>query len=202
MKAGADRAADEPPVEETSEGELEIRYACGLHRADREEYSTFRPLGESCDLPFGEMNTFALELSGSAAGSYSAVVRCGFVRYDNGDFVGDRVEVEARDGEWCHEVALEQITLVDRMLLTDVSFAIEPVGAATAQHPLDVSMQSRDGWSKPFPADASLCVYVAYRQIGASACGMVPPAPFCTCPPDAAWQDFFEGIKLTAGKRH
>jgi len=69
-------------------------------------------------------------------------VRCGYIRYDNGTFVGERVQVEARDGKWCDDVAAPELDLVDRMLLTDVSFAVEPRLPSTAERRLAVSFST------------------------------------------------------------
>jgi len=123
-------------------------------------------------------------------------VRCGYIRYDNGTFVGERVEVEARDGSWCHQLALDSIELVDRMLLTDVSFRIESKESAPARD-LAVRFETRSGWTAAAPAENSLCAYVAFRAPGNSACGMVPPTPSCVCPCGSSWQDFFDAMTLS-----
>jgi hypothetical protein len=151
--------------------------------------------GQKCEASDG-LNTFALKLSGSAADRYSAVVRCGYIRYDNGAFVGERVEVEARDGMWCHQPALDRIELVDRMLLTDVSFRIEAKASAPARD-LAVRFETRSGWTAAAPAEDSLCAYVAFRAPGSWACGMVPPAPSCVCPCGPSWEDFFDAMTLS-----
>jgi hypothetical protein len=174
--------------------DLQLSFACGTYSVARQEQSEFLSGGRSCSASDG-LNTFALKVEGSAAGAYSAVVRCGYVRYDNGTFVGERVEVEARDGQWCHDLALKRIELVDRMLLADVSFALEPKQAPARR--LSLQFEGRAGWTAPVPAEESLCAYVAFRQPGYAACGMVPPAPYCVCPCGPGWEDFFSAMTLS-----
>ena len=174
---------------------LQLSFACGTYSVARQEQSEFLSGGKSCSASDG-LNTFALKIGGSAAGEYSPVVRCGYIRYDNGTFVGERFEVEARDGQWCHDLALKRIELVDRMLLTDVSFALEPKEAAPARR-LSVQFDGRGGWTALVPAEESLCAYVAFREQGYAACGMVPPAPYCVCPCGSGWEDFFSAMTLS-----
>lgn len=189
------------PEPEMDFSDLQIEYACGYRSAEAERYSNFFAGGTRCD--DGEINTFALKLKGRAAAGYSAVVRCGYIRYDNGTFVGERLAVEARDGQWCHEAALERMDLVDRMLLTDVSFAVEPRGAAPARG-VRARFSTRAGWTDPVPADKNLCAYVAHRQAGQAgdwACRMVSSVPYCVCPCGEAWEDFFSGAELSLIRR-
>lgn len=80
-------------ADETASDDLQIEFACGGVSASNEEYSDFLSAGQRCQ-PASGINTFALRLSRSAASRYSAVVRCGYVRYDNGTFVGERIQVE------------------------------------------------------------------------------------------------------------
>jgi hypothetical protein len=184
---------------ETASDDLELELACGAVSATDEEYSAFVSGGQRCQ-PSNGINTFAVRLRGSAASRYSAVVRCGYIRYDNGTFVGERIQVEGRDGAWCHEPASARLEPVDRMLLTDVSFAIEASCDAPARN-LMVHFQTRAGWTVPIAAEDSICVYVAFRAPGAAACSMAPPAAYCTCPSGPAWQDFFIAMALSLTER-
>jgi hypothetical protein len=184
---------------EATSDDLELELACGAVSATAEEYSAFVNGGQPCQ-PSNGINTFALRLSGGAASRYSAVVRCGYIRYDNGTFVGQRIEVEARDGAFCHEPALRKLQPVDRMLLTDVSFAIEASCGAPEQD-LVVQFETRSGWTQSVPAEEQLCAYVAFRAPGASACRMAAPASYCTCPAGSAWDDFFTAVTLSLATR-
>lgn len=185
----------EPRIDADS-GNVGIEFACGFRSASSAKHFAYRASGQNCG-DDGGLNTFALRLTGSAAADYAAVVRCGYVRYDNGIFVGERVEVEARDGQWCDELALEQIDLADRMLLTDVSFALEARTATVPDRSLSLAIATRAGWTDPLPAAQNICIYVANRQTGAYACRLAPPADFCVCPDGDAWQDFFTDMKLS-----
>ena len=176
--------------------ELQIQYACGIHSAHTQEYSAFLDGATPCENPPG-FNTFALKLIGSAAARYSAVVRCGYIRYDNGTFVGSRVETEARDGQWCHEPALDSIQLADRMLLTDVAFAIEALDSTAPTKHLAVQFLTRSGRTRAVPAEDNLCLYVAHRAPGNWTCSMVAPTSYCTCPCDPAWDDFPTAMTLS-----
>jgi hypothetical protein len=185
-----------PPQLQADSDDLQITFGCGSFSATGHELSGFLGGGQKCEASGDLLNTFALKLSGSAAEKYSAVVRCGYIRYDNGTFVGGRVEVEARDGNWCHELALEKIELVDRMLLTDVSFRIEAKQSAP-ERDLAVRFETRSGWTAATPAEDSLCAYVAYRAPGNWACDRVPPVPSCVCPCGPSWEDFFDAMSLS-----
>jgi hypothetical protein len=184
------------PTPEVSLDDLQIEFACGIHSANTGEYSEYYGNGQICENSKG-INTFALRLIGSAAPRYSAVVRCGYLRYDNGTFVGERVEVEARDGRWCHETGLQHIDLVDRMLLTDVSFAIDALDAVAPKRHLAIQFSMLSGWTNPVPAETNLCLYVAHLQLGAYACAMASPAPYCVCPCDTMWQSFPMAMSLS-----
>jgi hypothetical protein len=179
--------------------ELQLEYACGIYSAERKWSSDYVAGGERCGTTF-DLNTFSLRLKGAAAARYSAVVRCGYIRYDNGTFVGGRVAVEARDGQWCHEPALGLIQLADRMLLTDVSFSIESKDAALPARPLAVAFSTFAGWTPPVPAEGQLCLYVAHREPGSSTCRMVAPASDCTCPCGDAWEDFMVAVQISFAK--
>jgi hypothetical protein len=198
LAACSGRTALHPPEpEEPGEpGELRFEFACGLRAHGLESRSTFIESGQRCE-DANLVNTFALRVTGRAAAQYSAVARCGYVRYDNGIFVGKRVAVEARDGAWCHDAALKSIDLVDRMLLTDVSFAIETVREGAPERRLSAQFTTFGGETKPLSPEANLCVYVANRVNGTANCNQVPPSPDCTCPSDPAWSDFFSGVRLT-----
>jgi hypothetical protein len=176
---------------------LRVEVACGIHSAALQNYSDFVDTGVSCTNATQELNTFALRVSGPESEQYSAVVRCGYIRYDNGTFVGERVVVEARDGQWCHELALERIELRDRMLLTDVAFVLERLERSAAPHSLSMSMLSRAGWSDETVADQAICMYVAHHQAGAYACRLGPTLDYCTCPPGESWEDFMEGVAIS-----
>lgn len=177
--------------------DLQLEYACGFHSAERKWSSDYVQGGESCGDNIG-LNTFSMRLKGAAAARYSAVVRCGYIRYDNGTFVGERVAVEARDGQWCHQPALELLQPIDRMLLTDVSFSIEPVDPGPARkQPLAVQFSTRVGWTQPVPAENPLCFYVAHREPGNWACRMVTAAPYCVCPCGEAWEDFLSDLRIS-----
>ena len=178
-------------------GHLEVSYACGMHSATVQEYSDFRAAGVPCTTG---SNTFAIRVTGADRERYSAVARCGYIRYDNGTFVGSRVAVEARDGQWCHELALEQIELVDRMLLTDVSFAIEATDPSAPAQRLALQVTTRFGSTGLLPAETNLCAYVAHRQYGGFVCSMAPPTPDCVCPCDPAWFDFFNSITISLAR--
>lgn len=188
-----------PPRPETDFEELQVEYACGYHTAEAERYSEFLPSGARCG--DAEINTFALKVKGGTRAAYSAVVRCGYIRYDNGVFVGERVQVEARDGAWCHEAALEHIELADRILLTDVSFALEPRDITAPPRSLSARFSTRAGWTDPVPTHESLCAYVAHRQPGTSACRTAAPARYCVCPCGEAWQDFFQAMELSLARQ-
>jgi hypothetical protein len=176
---------------------LKLNYACGIRRADVNQRSPFVSAGERCAVPFGELNTFAVQLSGANRGLYSAVVRCGYIRYDNGTFVGSRVAVEARDGAWCDDLALQSIDLKDRMLLTDVSFWIEPTVASAPSRGFTYAFTTRAGVSLPIPNRTNVCVYVANRMEGAFTCGLAPPSADCSCLCDPNWGDFLLSMTLS-----
>ncbi|HYJ11585.1 MAG TPA: hypothetical protein VEX18_21330 [Polyangiaceae bacterium] len=188
-----------PPRPDIDLDELQVEYACGYRTAATERYSEFLPSGARCGE--AEINTFALKLKGRTASAYSAVVRCGYIRYDNGVFVGERVQVEARDGAWCHEAALEHIELADRILLTDVSFALEARDITAPPRSLSARFSTRAGWTAPVPTHESLCTYVAHRQSGTAACRTALPAGYCVGPCGEAWQDFFQAIELSLVRR-
>jgi hypothetical protein len=179
------------------DADLQATYGCGIHRADIAQRSQLVAAGEPCTVPFGELNTFAVQLSGANRGLYSAVVRCGYIRYDNGTVVGSRVAVEARDGAWCDDLALQQIDLKDRMLLTDISFSIEPATANAPSRGFTYAFTTRGGVSQPFPNGTNVCVYVADRLAGASSCSLAPPSSDCSCPRDPSWGDFLESVTLS-----
>lgn len=109
--------------------------------------------------------------------------------------------MEARDGAWCHERALNEIMLADRMLLTDVSFAIEATDATAPKRYLAVQFSSLSGWTAPVLAQDSLCAYVAFREPGNWACRMVSPASYCVCPCGQGWDDFFNAMSLSLATR-
>ena len=172
-----------------------VEFACGLRSAAQEIRSPFLVGGQSCESPQGA-NTFALRLTRRLAADYSTVVRCGYILYENGSFVGERFEVEARDGEWCDELALQRLELRDRMLLTDVSFAIEAKDGRLVPWQIVLQTLTSAGWTEPVPAEYSLCLYVAHQGAGASTCLQVKPADYCVCPCRKAWRDFLVGTKL------
>lgn len=186
--------------------DIDLQLRCGLHKVAIttgeliEEYSDPMSAGEPCAISDQDsLNTYSFSLLGDASSDYSAVVRCGYIRYDNGTFVGDRIVVEARDGQWCHELALEAIDLQDRMLLTDVSFAIEQMEPSAPEIPLIVRFEGREGPTSWHPAEPNLCVYVAHVQGGAYTCGLVSGDLFCECPEDERWADFFGTATLAFG---
>lgn len=184
------------PRTEGTNDDVGIEFACGSRSVSVLSRSDYLSSGQICG-GSGGINTFALRPTGRAAADYSAVARCGYIRYDNGTFVGERVEVEARDGEWCDDQALKRLELADRMLLTDVSFALEAKNASVPKRQLALAISTLAGWTKPEPAESNLCVYVANRQAGASTCSMAPATDSCVCPCDAAWQDFITGVRLS-----
>lgn len=179
--------------------DLKLEYACGYRSAEVERYSSFLAGGTRCEQ--GEINTFALRLEGRAAADYSAVARCGYLHYDNGLFVGERVQVEARDGAWCHELALAQTDLADRILLTDVSFTLEARDATVPRRDVGVRFLTNAGWTERVSTRDSVCAYVAHREPGVSACGLASPASYCVCPCGVAWHDFFLGVELMLARR-
>lgn len=183
----------EPPAPETELEALQVEFACGWHSASTDERTGFLEGGSRCE-PSSGINTFALRAVGSDASRYSALARCGYVRYDDGSFVGERIEVEVRDGKWCHEAALERLDLEDRLLLTDVAFTLEPKDGARERR-LSVRFATRNGWTNAVPAERNLCAYVAHRE-PAAACGEVDPVEDCVCPCGDAWQDFFLAMEL------
>jgi len=187
---------DEAPDDD----DLGIELGGGFHAAYYNERFDYVTSGQTCGPAYDNLNSFSLRLTGKAARHYSAVVHCGYLRYDNGTFVGERVEVEARDGEWCDDLALERLQLVDRMLLSDVSFSIEAKDCAPSRQ-LSLAVNTRVGWTEALPAADSLCVYVADRQAGAYACSLAPPADYCVCPHSESWQDFFKSMKLSLEPR-
>jgi hypothetical protein len=197
VPCGMPTAAPSTPPPPAQSGDLELEYACGIHSIWAMQTLDFVSTGEVCGLG-RDLNTFALRLTGADSARYSAVVRCAYIRYDNGTVVGDRVVVEARDGQWCHELALEQIDMKDRMLLTDVSFAVEAIEETAPARGLSLRINGRLGWSDAVSAEKPLCLYVAHEEYGAAACGSLrQPLPYCTCPPGEAWQDFANDVELS-----
>jgi hypothetical protein len=194
------RAGSGASTEPSDDAELRVQFACGSVSATVNELSDFMDSGEEC-AQSGGISTFALRLNGSAANRYSAVVRCGYVRYDNGTFVGTRVQSEGRNGAFCHESALRELAPIDRMLLTDFSFELEP-RIETGPRSLTVALQSFDErWSESVSAVQSLCLYVAFRAPGASTCALAPPADYCDCPNTPYWPDFATAARVTLEMR-
>lgn len=190
------RAGSDASTEPSEDDELRVQFACGSVSATVNELSEFVDSGDEC-APSNGITTFALRLNGSAADRYSAVVRCGYMRYDNGTFVGTRVESEGRDGAFCHESALRELAPIDRMLLTDFSFELEP-RIPIRPRSLTVALESFDKrWSESVSAEQSLCLYVAFRAPGASTCAMAPPADYCHCPNTEYWPDFADAARVT-----
>ena len=185
-----------PPQAVAAADDLRIEFACGVRQAALMNRSEFQAGGTTCGTMLG-LNTFALRLQGRDAAAYSAVVRCGYIRYDNGSFVGARVQVEARDGAWCDDLALQRIELVDRMLLTDVGFAVESRQGSAPKRNLSATFSMRTGSTTPVSPERALCVYVANRAPGVASCRLAAPSPNCVCPCDQAWGDFFESVKLS-----
>lgn len=188
-------------AEPSDHDELRVQFACGTVSATVNELSDFVNGGEECARSSG-INTFALRLNGSAADRYSAVVRCGYVRYDNGTVVGTRVQSEGRDGAFCHGSALRALTPIDRMLLTDFSFELEP-RIETHPRSLTVALESfEERWSEPVSAEQSLCLYVAFRAPGVATCALAPVADYCHCPNTQNWRDFAIAARVTLEAPH
>jgi hypothetical protein len=182
---------------------LLLTYACGGRTVAVSDRSPFAAEGDPCAVWLGSLNTFAMKLAGPARSQYSAVVRCGYIPVDNGTFVGSRVVVEARDGEWCDDVAFQSIDSKHDILLTDVAFSIErvapeaPSRGVTAQFTIYVGASPARTPLSIVPNGTSVCAYVADRMLGASSCTSAPPSPDCVCPCDPAWGDTFASVTLS-----
>jgi hypothetical protein len=198
VAGGGSGAPPLPQLPAAHGGALTLEYACGRHLIGSPAYSDYVKGGETCAVGGTDLNTFSVVLNGAERGSYTAIARCGYIRYDNGTFVGERVVVEARDGQWCHELALQELDLKDRMLLTDVSFRVESVAPpSVAAGSVLIGAQESAVASEPIAADAPLCLYVAHVQPGAYACAQVPAIDYCVCPKGSTWRDFLTSVALT-----